>query len=174
MEKTSKVTNVAGIGTWNGNYGMMYKFEVSFENGDSGQYMSKSQEQTKFKVGQEAAYTIEGKEFNGQTYYTVKPVMAQQPFQGGGGKPYQKDPETEKRITRMSVLKVAGDLVINGQVKLHDLTKVAQIFERYVMTGEDTITAMYGAANPKTNGIAKQFQEEAINNMSGDNLDLPF
>jgi hypothetical protein len=35
MEKTSKVTNVAGIGTWNGNYGVMYKFEVSFENGDS-------------------------------------------------------------------------------------------------------------------------------------------
>jgi hypothetical protein len=38
--------------------------------------MSKSQEQTKFKVGESAAYTIEGKEFNGQTYYTVKPVMA--------------------------------------------------------------------------------------------------
>jgi hypothetical protein len=148
MEKTSKVTNVAGIGTWNGQYGVMYKFEVSFENGDSGQYMSKLQEQTKFKVGESAAYTIEGKEFNGQTYYTVKPVMQQQPFQGGG-KPYQKDPETEKRITRMSVLKVAGDLVINGQVKLHDLTKVAQIFERYVMTGDDTITAMYGAAQPK-------------------------
>jgi hypothetical protein len=35
MEKTSKVTNVAGIGTWNGQYGVMYKFEVSFENGDS-------------------------------------------------------------------------------------------------------------------------------------------
>jgi hypothetical protein len=29
MEKTSKVTNVAGIGTWNGQYGVMYKFEVS-------------------------------------------------------------------------------------------------------------------------------------------------
>jgi hypothetical protein len=159
MEKTSKVTNVAGIGTWNGQYGVMYKFEVSFENGDSGQYMSKSQEQTKFKVGESATYTIEGKEFNGQTYYTVKPVMQQQAFQGGG-KPYQKDPETEKRITRMSVLKVAGDLVINGQVKLHDLTKVAQIFERYVMTGEDTITLMYGRQH---NGIQK-FQEEAINN----------
>jgi hypothetical protein len=76
--------------------------------------------------------------------------MQQQPFQGGG-KPYQKDPETEKRITRMSVLKVAGDLVINGQVKLHDLTKVAQIFERYVMTGEDTITANVRRSTTKTN-----------------------
>jgi hypothetical protein len=164
MEKTSKVTNVAGIGTWNGQYGVMYKFEVSFENGDSGQYMSKSQEQTKFKVGESAAYTIEGKEFNGQTYYTVKPVMAQQPFQGGGGKPYQKDPETEKRITRMSVLKVAGDLVINGQVKLHDLTKVAQIFERYVMTGEDTITYVWRSTTQTSRNrfaiLTKQIKKE--------------
>jgi hypothetical protein len=50
----------------------------------------------------------------------------------------------------MSVLKVAGDLVINGQVKLHDLTKVAQIFERYVMTGDDTITANVRRSTTKT------------------------
>jgi hypothetical protein len=165
MEKTSKVTNVAGIGTWESKHGLFYKFEVSFDNGDAGQYLSKSQDQNKFIKGQETAYTIEGKEYNGQMYYTVKPVMAQQPFQGGGGKSYQKDPETEKRITRMSVLKVAGDLVINGEVKLQDLTKVAQIFEGYVMTGEDTITLMYGA---------KQFQEEAIYNMDMGGDDLPF
>ena len=172
MEKTSKVTNVAGIGTWNGQYGIMYKFEVSFENGDSGQYMSKSQEQTKFKVGQDATYTIEGKEFNGQTFYTVKPVMAQQQAFGGQKPVYQKDPETEKRITRMSVLKVAGDLVVNGHVKLHDLTKVAQIFERYVMTGDDTITAMYAAAQPKNN-IATSFMNDAIDQARSNN-DLPF
>lgn len=175
MEKTSKVTQVSGVGSWNGQYGMMYKFEVSFENGDSGQYMSKSIDQNKFQKGMDATYTIEGKEFNGNTFYTVKPVMAQQQaFQGGGGKPaYQKDPETDKRITRMSVLKVAGDLVINGHVKLHDLTKVAQIFERYVMTGEDTITAMYGAAQPKPSNIATSFMNDAIDQAQNNN-DLPF
>ena len=164
MEKTSKVTQVAGSGTWEGKYGVMYKFEVAFENGDAGQYLSKSQDQTKFKVGQEANYTIEGKEFNGQTYYTVKPVMAQQPFQGGGGKPYQKDPETEKRITRMSVLKVAGDLVINGEVKLHDLTKVASFLEQYVMTGEDTISKIYGSAT----------LEKVVKQVNNEPTDLPF
>jgi hypothetical protein len=173
MEKTSKVTQVAGVGSWNGQYGIMYKFEVSFENGDSGQYMSKSQEQTKFKQGVDATYTIEGKEFNGQTFYTVKPVMAQQQAFQGGKPAYQKDPETEKRITRMSVLKVAGDLVVHGHVKLHDLTKVAQIFERYVMTGEDTITAMYGAAQPKPSNIATSFMNDAIDQAQNNN-DLPF
>ena len=158
MEKTSKVTNVAGSGTWEGKYGIMYKFEVAFENGDAGQYLSKSQDQTKFKVGQEANYTIEGKEFNGQTFYTVKPVMQQQAF---GGKPsYQKDPETEKRITRMSVLKVAGDLVINGEVKLHDLTKVASFLEQYVMTGQDTISQIYGSATLEK--VVKQVNNDQL------------
>jgi hypothetical protein len=163
MEKTSKVTNVAGVGTWEGQYGLMYKFEVSFDNGDSGQYMSKSQDQTKFKVGQEAAYELTSKEFNGQTFYTVKPVQTQQSF--GGGKPsYQKDPETEKRITRMSVLKVASDLVINGEIKLHDLTKVASYLEHYVMTGEDSISKIYGSAT----------LEKVTTQVMSDNLDLPF
>jgi hypothetical protein len=179
MEKTSKVTNVAGIGTWNGQYGVMYKFEVSFENGDSGQYMSKSQEQTKFKVGQDATYTIEGKDFNGQTYYTVKPVMQQQSFGGGGQKPaYQKDPETEKRITRMSVLKCATDLVINGEVKIHDLTKVATFLEHYVMTGVDSMTQIYGSATlekvaKQVGGIEKNFMNDALD-ASRSNEDIPF
>jgi hypothetical protein len=174
MEKTSKVTQVAGVGTWNGQYGLLYKFEVSFENGDSGQYLAKTQDQTKFQKGVEATYTCEGKEFNGTMFYTIKPVMAQQSF-GGGSKPYVKDPETEKRISRMSVLKGAIDLAVAGEIKLHDITKVAQIFERYVMTGEDTITAMYGAAQPKPTGnIERKFQEEAIKHMDMGGDDLPF
>jgi hypothetical protein len=73
----------------------------------------------------------------------------------------------------MSVLKGAIDLAVAGEIKIHDITKVAQIFERYVMTGEDTITAMYAAANPKTSGIAKQFEEEAIKQMDMGS-DMPF
>ena len=175
MEKTSKVTQVAGVGSWNGQYGIMYKFEVSFENGDMGQYLSKSIDQNKFKQGVEATYTIEGKEFNGNTFYTVKPVMAQQQAFQGGKPAYQKDPETDKRITRMSVLKGAVDLAVGGEIKIHDITKVAQIFERYVMTGEDTITAMYAAAQPKQTGnIEAKFQEQAIQHMDMGGDDLPF
>jgi hypothetical protein len=160
METRSKVTQVTGNGTWNSQYGLLYKFEVHFENGEYGTYMSKSLEQNKFVVGQEATYTRDSKQATGGAmYYTIKPVQAQQQF-GGGGKPaYQKDPETEKRIARMSVLKVAGDLVVNGVVKMHDLTKVASFLEQYVMTGQDTMTTIYSHAQPKA-------QEE--------NNDLPF
>lgn len=138
MEKSSKVTNVAANGTWNGQYGTMYKFEVSFENGDTGEYLSKSQDQNKFVVGNEAAYTITSREHGGRTFYNVKPAqMVQQSFQ-----PKAKDPETDKRITRMSVLKVAGDLCIHGEIKLHQITTFAKIFELYVLSGEDTAQAL--------------------------------
>jgi hypothetical protein len=160
METRSKVTQVTGNGTWNSQYGLLYKFEVHFENGEYGTYMSKSLDQNKFVVGQEATYTRDSKQATGGAmYYTIKPVQPQQQF-GGGGKPaYQKDPETEKRIARMSVLKVAGDLVVNGVVKIHDLTKVASFLEQYVITGQDTMTTIYSHAQPKV-------QEE--------NNDMPF
>jgi hypothetical protein len=41
---------------------------------------------------------------------------------------------------RMSVLKVAGDLAINGDIKLHEVLAYAQIFEQYVLTGTDTLS----------------------------------
>ena len=40
-QKKSTVTNVQSNGTWDGQYGLMHKFEVSFENGDVGEYLSK-------------------------------------------------------------------------------------------------------------------------------------
>jgi hypothetical protein len=135
QQKRSAVTNVTANGTYNGQYGTLYKFEITFANGDSGEYASKSADQTKFKVGVETDYTITSKEFKDRIYYKIAPVMAQaQPFQAKA-----KDPETDKRITRMSVLKVAGDLVINGDIKLHEVLSYAQIFEQYVITGMDTL-----------------------------------
>jgi hypothetical protein len=62
-------------------------------------------------------------------------------FQSGGFQaPKPKDPDTGKHIMRMSVLKVAGDLAINGDIKLHEVLAYAQIFEQYVLTGNDTLS----------------------------------
>ena len=43
--KKGKVKRVTANGTWEGKFGVMYKFEVEFENGDVGEYSSKSLEQ---------------------------------------------------------------------------------------------------------------------------------
>ena len=141
QQKRSAVTNVTANGTYNGQYGTLYKFEITFANGDSGEYASKSADQAKFKVGVETDYTITSKEFKDRIYYKIAPVMAQSGAQGGfTAKP--KDPETDKRITRMSVLKVAGDLVINGDIKLHEILAYAQVFEKFVVDGQDTLAQL--------------------------------
>jgi hypothetical protein len=143
QQKRSAVTNVTANGTYNGQYGTLYKFEVTFANGDSGEYASKSADQAKFKVGVETDYTITSKEFKDRIYYKIAPVMAQPgATQQGGFTPKPKDPETDKRITRMSVLKVAGDLVINGDIKLHEILAYAQVFEKFVVDGQDTLAQL--------------------------------
>lgn len=135
MEKTSKVTHIAGNGTWESpQYGTFYKFEVGFENNDIGEYMSKTQEQIKFKLGQDAIYNIEGKDYNGKTFYRIKPVETKPSFT-----PKVADPEKELKITRMSVLKASTDLVIAGKIKLEQIIDYSKHFEAYVLNGEDLI-----------------------------------
>lgn len=174
--KTSKVNHIAGNGSWTSEkYGTFYRFEIGFENGDSGEYSSKSADQNKFVMGQLATYTITSREHNGKTYFTIKP--AEQPQPSGGFSPRAKDPETDKRITRMSVLKCATDLVINDKIKIHDLTNVAIILEHYVITGDDSIAKIYAQKQQqqKTMGnIEQNFMNDAIAQMEAENDDLPF
>ncbi|MDY6958861.1 MAG: hypothetical protein SVK08_06845 [Halobacteriota archaeon] len=132
--ETSKavVKSVLPNGSWDSKYGTMYKFEVHFENGDYGEYNSKSQDQNKMVVGQEVEYTRTSREYNGNIYYTIKPVQ-QQSF-GGGYK--GKDPKTEGRIVRMNVLQRAVDLCIAGKVGLADIKATAEGLEKWVL-GEE-------------------------------------
>jgi hypothetical protein len=140
MEQTkrSAVTGVTANGTFNGQHGTLYKFEVAFANGDSGEYASKSQDQQKFKVGVETDYIITERKWNDRIFYKIAPAQVQQ--SAGGFPAKAKDPETDKRITRMSVLKVAGDLAINGDIQLQEILAYAQIFENYVISGQDTLS----------------------------------
>jgi hypothetical protein len=151
----------------------LYKFEITFANGDSGEYASKSKDQTKFSVGVETDYTITDRTFKDRIYYKIAPVMAQPgASQSQGFTPKTKDPETGKHIMRMSVLKVAGDLVINGDIKLHEILSYAQIFENFVNNGVDTLQS----ANPVNRfqadkgGITQNFMNDAVSRMD----DLPF
>lgn len=133
MTKTSIVKDIKSAGQpYEGQYGTLYGFYVTFENGDNGKYNSKSQDQTKFVIGQEATYDYIPREYNGKTYYTVKPVNPQYTTQSvsnapsnGGGTTTSKD----ESIIRQTALKAAAELGGTPQQVIAN----AQTFADWVM-----------------------------------------
>ena len=115
MNKKSKVTSVQANGTWEGSYGLMYKYEISFDNSDVGEYSSKSVEQTKFVIGQEVEYTYTGGKFP-----KVKPVYIA-PVEGPGQ-------SREDLIIRQSCIKAAAEISSNADSTI----KCAELFFAWV------------------------------------------
>lgn len=134
--KCSVVTNVQANGSFDSTYGTFYRFEIEFENGDAGQYSSKSQAQTKFVIGQEAFYTLAT---NGK-FTNVKPAenpsAPRQSFGGGGGgKSFGKSPEESDRISRMNSLTNAINWHVAHGGDLVDVLSTASSFENFIKNG---------------------------------------
>ena len=129
MIKKSKVTNVQNNGTWEGKFGLMYKFEIDFQNDDCGEYSSKSKDQNKFVIGEEVEYEfIDGKFPKVKPVYQ-KPDFASNGFSGG----YKKDDTVQKMIVKQSSLKSAVDYCSGGNCSTSDVLKLAQEFVDWVM-----------------------------------------
>lgn len=109
MEKTSKVKNVQGNGSFDWNDKTFYKFSIDFENGDSGDFNTINQEQNKFIKGEETSYTIDTK--NPQ-YPKIKPVWKPSAGGNGGGfTPKAADPRKELLIVKQVCIKAAAEMV---------------------------------------------------------------
>ena len=122
--KKSKVISVQANGTWEGKYGMMYKYEVSFENGDSGEYSSKSENQTKFIEGQETEYEfIDGK------FPKVKPVNT---FQQTSS--FKKDDKTQEYIIKQNALTNACNVI--GEADVSKIIEVAEVFADWFLNNK--------------------------------------
>ena len=125
MIKTSKVVAAQPDGTWEGKYGVMYKHEIAFENGDCGEYSSKSADQNKFVVGQETEYEfIDGK------FPKVKPVNN---FQQGGFSAAPKSDKVQEYIVKQSSLKCAVDFVIANGGDEARVIEIADMFTTWVL-----------------------------------------
>ena len=144
MTKTSIVKDIKSAGEpYNGQYGTLYGFYVTFENGDNGKYNSKDPNQTKFLVGQEATYDYIPREYNGKTYYTVKPVnpqyanVAPQSGSNATSTPSGTTTSRDESIVRQTALKAAAEIGGTPQVVIAN----AQIFADWVMKkGEAKVT----------------------------------
>ncbi len=130
MIKKSVVKQAQANGTWEGKFGTMFKHEIAFENGDSGEYSSKDQNQTKFVVGQETEYEfIDGK------YPKVKPINNWQP-NAQAFTPKQSKDDVQEYIIKQSTLKCATDYVIANGGDERRVIEVAEMFTNWVLKGD--------------------------------------
>tara|TARA_R110002020_G_scaffold144707_2_gene317798 strand:- start:261 stop:683 length:423 start_codon:yes stop_codon:yes gene_type:complete len=134
VNKTSKVISVQANGTWEGKYGVMYKHEVAFENGDAGEYSSKSADQNKFIEGKETEYEfIDGK------FPKVKPINNFQ--QGGSFSAAPKSDKVQEYIVKQSSLKAAVDFVIANGGDTKTVIDTAEVFANWVLENKKPTSA---------------------------------
>jgi len=125
--KNSNVVSIVPQGDYQLRDGKtLYKFLLTFENGDSGEYSSVKPDQTKFVVGAPADYEISSTQYGNR----IKAV-----YSGGGG--YSKgtavSDDKQKMIVKQSCLKAAVDLLKDKGAKSTDVLKVADSFVAWVM-----------------------------------------
>lgn len=107
-----------------GQNGLYYIFEITFDNGDTGVYFSKTEQQDTFKEGVETDYTIEAK-VNGQyTNYSIKPLKSANGFVPGKGNPAYE----HKRVA----LKCAVDLAANKIIEKKEIATFAESFMKFL------------------------------------------
>jgi len=169
MQKKGIVKNVQSTGTWDGKFGTMYKFEVTIGD-DTGEYSSKSKDQTKFVIGQEAEYT-----FTDGNYPKIKPVFTQS-FGGGFNK--SENPERQKMIVKQSSIKVALEFMVAKNPKtlyVDDVFKVADKIVAWVMEDNAGQSVDDGYTSVKKQSVApvQQRDETAIDKYHS-SADLPF
>jgi len=149
----------------------LYKFVLSFDNGDTGEYSSVKPDQTKFVVGQEAEYELNATQYGNR----IKPVYSQGGgFSGGGysGGNYSAGSDDKQRmIVKQSCLKAAVDLLKDKGAKSTDVLKVADSFVSWVME-EDKKETSYD--NHFSSREEKIQVANAIVNGSTSEDDLPF
>ena len=78
--KNAKVTAVTLKKEGTGQYGKYFIFTVVFDNGDTGDYLGKSNPQNYFKVGENAEYTKETIQNGQYTNVKIKQIQANNGF----------------------------------------------------------------------------------------------
>lgn len=123
--KTSKITDIKGAGTYESKFGLLYKFEYSFEDGQLLTANHKT-ENSPFNIGDEAQYTVKGSNDYGSWGSVSRPEDQQgTSFKGGGAKTFKADPLKQASIEKQVALKEAINFhnVAGFQAEDNDMRK---------------------------------------------------
>ena len=124
MVKKSIVKNVQSNGTWKNKEGkLFYKYEIEMENGDTGEYSSISNDQDKFKVGNEVHYNYTSGDFpkiKPHYSYTDKYV-------------YDVKNSSDQQIANSVGIKSAVILGVENKQDLETILQTAKILSDFII-----------------------------------------
>jgi len=131
--KTAKITKVTGNGSFDSNFGKLYKFEVHFDNGDYGDANCKTADQKTWVEGQTVNYELtpnSNPKFNGKlTLVKDAPVMHSQPQSNPNGL------NVQNLIVAQSSLSSAVQLYQgSGLPDTKEILEAADTFYKWVLT----------------------------------------
>lgn len=122
VERKSKPSRIEFNREFQGNHGMIYYFDIEFEDETVGQFSSAKREQAKFSIGKEVTYSCEATS-NARGPYNkidvVKPPKEQE--RRGGSGSHQLSPEVEASITASVCLDQAA--VVISKTGMHEQVK---------------------------------------------------
>jgi len=146
---SNTITAVQNNGTYEGAYGLMYKQEVTLDDGTTGEVSAKSE--GKWKVGDVVEVQRTETKFGTRFKFSIpQDGGAQGKFKSGGG--FQQDPETQLRIEASWAI---GQAIAAGE-RSHD--KLVAIGLRFIDARNALIQALK-QAKPTTS--AQPWEEEA-------------
>jgi hypothetical protein len=122
--KKSTVKSTVFKKSFDGKFGETFVHEITFDNGDKGEFLSKSNPQTSFVIGKEAEYTIEERVNGNYRNHSIKPVKAMNGFVPGKGNPSYEH--------RRVALKCAVDLVVAGKAEVGKIKEYAGSFMKFL------------------------------------------
>ena len=161
---TARVVSVSPKGDYQLRDGKtLYKFFVSMDSGDSGEYSSVKADQDKFIVGQEVEYELSNTQYGNK----IKPVYSQG---GGGYTPNYSSgsDDKQKMIVKQSCLKAAVDLLKDKGAKSTDVLKVADSFVEWVLESDKQETTYETHFSSREEKI--QVAQAAANGQATDGL----
>ena len=126
--KKSVVQKCEAAGTWDTKrepIKTFFRFNITMENGDKGEYSSVKADQDKFVEGQEVEYE----------------------FQGGNYNVNEPSGESE-RIARSVALKCATEFGINQGLELSEVLATAKIMSEFIIKDLEAASTKANAADP--------------------------
>lgn len=116
-------------GSFESQWGTFFKHIIEFDDGMIAEYLSKSESQNKFIVGQATEIDLTTREYNGKTINKVKPVSPD--FNPSNNYSNNSKDNVQELIVKQNALTNACNIV--GESDVAKILEIAEAFKEWVL-----------------------------------------